>query len=54
MKTTNDIITFIMNEWCEYIYELIEARGVSAVILDLTVAERTALAMYEISANCFT
>lgn len=54
MKTANDIITFIMNEWSEYIYKLIETRGVSAVILDLSESERTALAMFEISANCFT
>ena len=54
MKTELDIVTYIMNEWCDYIYRLIETRGVSAVILDLTEAERTALAMFEISANCFT
>lgn len=54
MKTANDIITFIMNEWNEYIFKLIETRGLTAVILDLTEAERTALAMFEISANCFT
>lgn len=54
MKTANDIITFIMNEWSEYLYKLIDTRGVSAVVLDLTEAERTALTMFEISANCFT
>lgn len=54
MKTANDIIAFIMNEWSEYLYKLIDKRGVSAVILDLSEAERTALAMFEISANCFT
>lgn len=54
MKTELDIVTYILNDWFEYIHRLIETRGVSAVILDLTEAERTALAMYEISANCFT
>lgn len=54
MKTELDIVTYIMNEWSDYIYRLIETRGVSAVILDLSEAELTALAMFEISANCFT
>lgn len=54
MKTANDIITYIMNEWSEYVLDIIDRRGVSAAMFELTNAERTALAMFEISANCFT
>lgn len=54
MKTANDIIIYILNEWCEYLYNIIEHRGVSAAVFELTNAERTALEMYRIAANCFT
>lgn len=54
MKTANDIISYIMNEWSNYLYDIIDRRGVSAAMLELTNAERTALEMYRIAANCFT
>lgn len=54
MKTANDIIGYILNEWSDYLFDIIDRRGVSAAVFELTNTERTALAMYEISANCFT
>jgi len=54
MKTANDIIVYILNEWSEYLYDIIDRRGVSATLFELTNTERTALEMYRIAANCFT
>lgn len=54
MKTANDIIAYITNEWCDYLFDIIDRRGVSASVFELTTAERTALEMYRIAANCFT
>lgn len=54
MKTANDIISYILNEWYDYVGDIIDRRGVSAAVFELTNAERTALEMYRIAANCFT
>lgn len=54
MKTANDIISYILNEWYDYVSDIIERRGVSAEAFELTNAECTALTMFEISVNCFT
>lgn len=54
MKTERDIVTFILNDWSDYLYNIIGRLGVSAAVFELTNAERTALEMYRIAANCFT
>lgn len=54
MKTANDIIMYILNETIDYIFDIIDRHGVSAEVFELSNAERTALAMFEISVNCFT
>lgn len=53
MKTEHDIVMYILNDWCDYFYDIIDRRGVSATVFELTNAERTALEMYRIAANCF-